>query len=299
MYGRISGSSTSPSQADETMQSNDSHRFGETLERVAPRLAPPDPHASSSSTPAGPYALVSQPPIVEIDRSSFGRKVRDFYGDEIKQIADNPQEYSDFVSSKADRTATVARLYGGTHDDSDEARYFSYQLGETSAGLLRTEGGFSFKGEPWRQQFPGQKIVTSIVDLRVTHPLVENAGDILLEHQLRLDGERPLVMSRPALPEMEARLDQMGFVHVGDNRWVLDPAQHPEKWTKNSDGEWQRADKPALYLSKVAGRDTDSEASIEANSSEASFETGSSDDDPSWYFKRLNLNRGSADVEWQ
>ncbi|RRH93215.1 host specificity protein [Mesorhizobium tamadayense] len=255
-------------------------------------MEPPDAQASSSSAPTGPYALVSQPPIVEIDRSSFGREMRNFYGGEIKHIADNPQEYSDFVSSKAERTATVARLYGGTHGDTDEARYFSYQLGDTSVGLLRTESGFSIKRQPWRQQFPEQKHVTSVVDLRVTHPLVENAGDILLEHQLRLDGDRPLVMSRPALPEMEARLDQMGFAHVGDNRWVLDPAQHPEKWTKNSDGEWQRADKPALYLSKAEGRDTDSEASIQENSSEESFETDSSDDDPSWYFERLNLDRG-------
>nr|WP_234886922.1 host specificity protein [Sinorhizobium terangae] len=272
------------------MPPTNSHRFSETLSRIAPRLAPPDSLASSSSAPERPYTLVSQPPVVEIDRSSFGRKVREFYGDEIKEIADNPQEYSDFVSSKAERTATVARLYGDTHNDTDEARYFSYQLGETSAGLLRTEGGFSITGEPWRQQFPGRKHVTSIVDLRVTHPLVENAGDILLEHQLRLDGKRPLVMSRPGSTGMEARLDQMGFVHVGGNRWVLDPAQHPEKWTMNSDGEWQRANKPALYLSKSESRDADCDARVDANSSEASYETDSSDDDPSWYFERyLNL----------
>ncbi len=32
---------------------------------------------------------------------------------------------------------------------------------------------------------------------------------------------------------------------------VLDPTQHPDKWIKNSDRKWQRADKPHLYLSKV------------------------------------------------
>ncbi|MET2832775.1 host specificity protein [Mesorhizobium shangrilense] len=252
-------------------------------------MAPPDLNASSSSAPARPYSLVSQPPIVEIDRSSFSRKARDFYGDEIKHIADNPQEYSDFVSSKAARTAMVARLGGGTHDDTDEARYFSYQLGGTSAGLLRTEGGFRTRGEPWQDQFPGKKRVTSIVDLRVTHPLVENAGDILLEHQLRLDGNRALVMSRPAATENEARLDQMGFVPVGDNQWLLDPSQHPDKWAKNSEGEWQRADKPCLYLSKA--EDSDGEESVEASSSEASYESDSSGDDPSWYFENLNLNQ--------
>ncbi|MFC3320393.1 host specificity protein [Mesorhizobium cantuariense] len=286
MYSRISGSSTSACEANETTPSNDSDSFGETIASMAPDL-----HASSSSAPARPYALVSQPPIVEIDRSSFGRKVREFYGDEIKQIADNPQEYTDFVSSKAARTVMVARLCGGTHDDTEEARYFSYQLGKKSVGILRTEGGFSIEGESWREQFPGKDRITSVVDLRVTHPLADNAGDILLEHQLRLDGNQALVMSRPAATENEARLDQMGFVHVGDNRWILDPTQHPEKWVKNSDGEWQRADKPPLYLSNAEGYDADSEVSIGANSSEASFETNSSDDDPSWYFKNLNLNQ--------
>ncbi|WP_353820420.1 hypothetical protein [Mesorhizobium sp.] len=35
----------------------------------------------------------------------------------------SPPEYSDFVSSKAARTAMVARLGGGTQDDTDEARH--------------------------------------------------------------------------------------------------------------------------------------------------------------------------------
>ena len=66
-------------------------------------------------------------------------------------------------------------------------------------------------GEAWEQHFPGRKHVSSVVGLRVTHPLVENAGDILLEHQLRLDGKRALVMSRPATDEVKPRLEQMGF----------------------------------------------------------------------------------------
>ncbi|ANT54325.1 host specificity protein (plasmid) [Mesorhizobium amorphae CCNWGS0123] len=291
MYNPISGSSTRASQADEPGQSVESDSFTETLAGMPSRSAP-DPHASSSSAPTHPYSLASQPPVVELERSSFARKVKDFYGDEIKHIAENPQEYSPFVSSKAGRTATIARLYGGTDTDTPKARYFSYDLGEKSVGLLRTEGGFGINNEPWREQFPGRKEITSVVDLRVTHPLVENAGDILLEHQLRLDGERPLIMSRPASQGMEARLAQMGFVDVGENRWVLDPTQRPDKWTENSDGEWQRADKPGLYLSKAVSDDSGSATSVEGYSSGASIETDSSDDDPSWYFQQLNLNQG-------
>ncbi|WP_246505991.1 host specificity protein [Mesorhizobium silamurunense] len=247
-----------------------------------------DPRASSSLAPTRPYSLASQPPIEELDKSSFAKKMRDFYSDEIKHIADNPQEYSPFVSSKAERTATLARLYGSTDQDSPKARYFSYDLGETCAGLLRTEGGFNIEREQWRDRFPGRKHITSIVDLRVTHPLVENAGDILLEHQLRLDGERPLIMSRPALPDMEDRLQQMGFVDVGQDRWVLDPTQHPDKWTKNSNGEWQRAGKPGLYLSK--SDESESDESVDSYSSEANDEDDSSDDDPAWYLERY-MNR--------
>ncbi|MFB9267595.1 host specificity protein [Bradyrhizobium erythrophlei] len=282
MYGRIIGSSsqsTSASQADESGLSGDSHRFAETVAGMEP--------GSSSAATTRPYSLVSEPPITEIGRDTFNEEVRDFFGADIKRIADNPQEYSDFVSTKAGRAAMVARGYASNFDDPNkEARFFRYELGDKTAGLLRVGGKHRIKGEQFQQQFPGRNEITSFVDFRVTHPLVENAGDILLEHQLRLDGDRPLVMSRPAWPGIEPRLAEMGFVHMGRNHWVLDPTQHPEKWTKNADGEWQRADKPERYLSKAESGDSDTEADIEETSSEASIRTDSTGDDPSWYLER-------------
>ncbi|GLR90018.1 host specificity protein [Bradyrhizobium iriomotense] len=277
MYSRITGSSsqsTSASQADESRQSEDSYRFAETV---------------AGTSAARPYSLVAEPPIDEIDRSSFMREVRDFMGGDIRHIAGNPQEYSNFVSNKAERAAWVAGGYASTYDNpSKRARFFRYQLGDNTVGLLRSGAGFPLETEEAQRRFPENSEVTSVLDLRITHPLVENAGDILLEHQLRLDGERPLVMSRPALDGIEPRLAEMGFVHMGDmgdwghNCWGLDPTQHPEKWTKNANGEWQRADKPPLYLSKAESNDTDTEAGSEAYSSEAD----SSDDDPSWHLER-------------
>ncbi|WP_244919901.1 host specificity protein [Rhizobium grahamii] len=248
MYAQISGSlaRTSTSHADGACQSVNGDKFEEILSGMSTRSAQGS-HASSSSGAIRPYSLVSQPPIVELERSLFSRKLKHFYGNEIKHISDNHEEYS-HVSSKTQRTATVARLCAGIDHDTAKAPYFSYELGKISVGLLRADGGFRIKNELWRAQFPGRKNITSIVDLRVTHPLVENAGDVLLEHQLRLSDERPLIMSRPALPEMEPRLDQMGFGDVGGNVWLLDPTQHPDKWTKNSDGEWRRVGKPELYL---------------------------------------------------
>uniref|UniRef100_A0A974A3W7 Host specificity protein n=2 Tax=Bradyrhizobium septentrionale TaxID=1404411 RepID=A0A974A3W7_9BRAD len=215
--------------------------------------------------------------MVEISRSSFERKMKDFHGDRIRHIAANPEEYSHFVSSKAERTVGLAKGVGSARKHTSDARYFSYELGNKSVGLLRTEGGFSmsdvFEGEKWKDQFPGRTEITSTTVLRVTHPLVDNAGDILLEHQLRLDGERPLVDSTPASLEAQSRLAAMGYVEVDEANMVLDPTQHPEKWTKNGDGEWQRADKPTLYLSKVgSGEDDDSESAESAS-------TASSHDD--------------------
>ncbi|MET4117950.1 hypothetical protein ABIB85_004366 [Bradyrhizobium sp. JR1.5] len=186
----------------------------------------------------------------------------------------------------------VARLASNV-EDSDQARYFSYQLGDKSVGLLKTEGRRRMGGEAWNQHFPGRKHISSVVGLRVTHPLVENAGDILLEHQLRLDGKRTLVMSRPASDEAKARLQQMGFVHVGDNQYVLDPTQHPDKWTLNEQGKWQRADKPRLYLSKAESSDDENEGSFEENSGEEYIETDSSPDEFGWYFDRLKLGPGT------
>ncbi|MFH0301650.1 effector protein NopP [Bradyrhizobium sp. 31Argb] len=193
--------------------------------------------------------------------------MEDFYGDEIEHIAANPQQYSRSVALKAERAADVAYNHG-RKEGSDDARHFSYQLGNKSVGLLRTEGGANmrdvFKGEKararWREQFPGRSEITSTVDFRVTHPLVDNAGDILLEHQLRSDGDKPLVLSHPVNPEAKARAAALGFVEIGDSMMVLDPTRHPDKWIKNSDGEWQRTNKPPLYLSKAEeseGRDTE------------------------------------------
>ncbi|WP_407114429.1 effector protein NopP [Bradyrhizobium sp. LMG 9283] len=147
----------------------------------------------------------------------------------------------------------------GRKAGSDDARHFSYQLGNKSVGLLRTEGGAPvndvFKGETararWQEQFPERSEITSTIDFRVTHPLVENAGDILLEHQLRLDGHEPLVLSHPVNPEAKARAAALGFVEISDSLMVLDPTRNPDKWGKNSNGEWQRENKPRLYLSKA------------------------------------------------
>lgn len=287
MYSRVSGScsqSASTSHADESAQSAYDDRFTETLADVA---------RASSPTARRPYSLASEPPIEEIDWARFRSELRSFYGDDIKHIADNPQEYSDFVSSKADNTTLVARL-GATIDDTADSRYFSYQLGDKSVGLLRTQGGFRIKGEQWQKEyFPDRKNISSVVALRVTHPLVANAGDILLEHQLRLDGNRPLIMSKPGLDEGTSRLEQMGFTDVGENQFVLDPKRHPDKWTKNDEGEWQRADKPRLYL-QAESDDPVGEGGTDESSGHAYIETDSSGDDPSWYFERLNLGPGQA-----
>ncbi|KWV58326.1 host specificity protein [Bradyrhizobium macuxiense] len=243
--------------------------------------------ASGSSSATRTYSLTSEPPIYEMNSNTFRQELRNFYGDDVKHIADNPQEYSDFVSSKAESTAMVARA-GATVNHKTGSRYFSYQLGDKSVGLLRTDPGVRIKGEAWQEEhFPGRKNISSVVALRVTHPLVENAGDVLLEHQLRLDGKRPLIMSRPANDEAKPRLEQMGFVDVGGNEFVLDPRQHADKWTKNDQDEWQRTDKPRLYLQ--AESEDPVEGSQDDNSNEDYIETDSSGDDPSWYFDRLNL----------
>ncbi|KYK43837.1 host specificity protein [Bradyrhizobium liaoningense] len=231
----------------------------------------------SSSEPTAAYSLVSGPPIREIDREAFMRGVERFLRSDIRQIANNPEEYSEFVSEKAERAATVAGSYAHTYDDPNTpARFYSYRLGDEIVGLLRAGGPARIRGDHFQQQF-GRDDITSVVDLRVTHPLVENAGDILLEHQLRQDGDYPLILSRPALTGMEPRLAEMGFVHVGRDHWVLDPNEHPEVWTKNENDEWQRVDKPTKYLSKLGSSDS---------GPQRNYETDSSDDDPSFYLER-------------
>ncbi|MGY4158103.1 hypothetical protein ACVINW_003945 [Bradyrhizobium sp. USDA 4461] len=239
--------------------------------------ATPNPNAGSSAAAAPSYFLAQQPPVIEVTRSQFKKKMRDFHSAEIKHIAANSQEYSPFVSSKAARTAGLAEGSGTARRHTHDARYFSYELGNESVGLLRTEAGFRmdeiFEGEKWRELFPGRTEITSTTALRLSHPLVDNAGDILLEYQLRLDGERPLINSTPVSLEAQSRLAAMGFVEVDEANMVLDPAQRPDKWTRNADGEWQRANKPELYLSKARDTKDDDDQSV------VSISTESCDDD--------------------
>ncbi|MGL3210417.1 Effector protein NopP [Bradyrhizobium sp. BR 1433] len=258
MYSRINDPFSQVSNAadtNDTSYSADGHGFAETLANM---------HLGSdaSSSSSRSYSLVDQPPVVEISKRSFAKKAEAFYGDNIKHIADNPQVYSPRISSKAKLVKKVAKKYGNTKD-TEHARYFSYQLGNTSVGLLRTEGGCKmsdeFEGDQWQKAFPGRTEVTSTVDLQIAHPLVVNAGDILLEYQLQLDGDRALLRTRPANDEARARSRELGFVEVDDDNMVLDPTQHPDKWTKNYDGKWQRADKPTRYLSKAESSDSENE----------------------------------------
>ncbi|WP_271573896.1 host specificity protein [Bradyrhizobium sp. CCBAU 11361] len=287
MYGRIVGSSSQPGSAshvDESGDEGESPRFADTVAGMEP--------GTSSSVTTTPYSLASKPPIIEIDQNSFENGLRRFLGGDIRHIAGNPEEYSDHVSEKAWRTGAVAGSYLNTPEYSIKpGRFYSYQLGDETVGLLKAGGPTQIEGEQFWQQF-GRNDITSVVELRVTHPLVDNAGDILLEHQLRLDGDHPLVLSRPGMEGMEPRLKKMGFVHMGGNDWALDPNQHPEVWTKNESNEWQRVDKPTKYLTKVedsdtASSDTASEASVE------SAETTSSGGDPAslldQHFARLRM----------
>ncbi|MBR0893266.1 hypothetical protein JQ637_46340, partial [Bradyrhizobium diazoefficiens] len=141
-----------------------------------------DSGASSSSQPS--YYLNSRPPVIEIKRAEFRERVRSFHGEEIDRIAKNPQEYSEFVSERASRTADTARSFA-IRRDSDAARYYSYQLGNTSVGLQRTEAGFpmatGFTSQRWRELFPGRTDVTSIVDFQIADvdgpPLVRIVAD--------------------------------------------------------------------------------------------------------------------------
>lgn len=273
MYNQIGGSSNGQwSRSAEDDEHAYGDRFADTFAEL--RLGASDSNGYSSSSSARPYSVVSRPPVVEMTKAAFRQEAQAFHGPEIWHIANNPQEYSHFISDKARRTAEVAEEYGTTRD-SDQARYFSYHLGSKSVGLLRMEGGDSmteFDVERWQELFPGRTRTTSTVDLQVVHPLVENAGDILLEYQLGLDGKRPLLNLRPANDEARARAEKLGFVEVDDDNMVLDPTKS-EKWTL-SHGKWQRTGTSARYLSKTdegEGRNAKPAASSSEYSDEDDF----------------------------
>ncbi|WP_244522103.1 MULTISPECIES: hypothetical protein [Bradyrhizobium] len=67
---------------------------------------------------AAPYSLSSDPTIVKIDeQEDFMNLVEIYLRRDIRDIADNPQEYSEFVSRKAEWAATVAGAHANTYHD--------------------------------------------------------------------------------------------------------------------------------------------------------------------------------------
>ncbi len=88
-----------------------------------------------------------------------------------------------------------------------------------------------------------------------------------------MDGEQPLLNSRPANPEARARAAKMGFVEVDADNMVLAP-EKSDKWVRKSDGKWQRKGAPSRYLSKAddsEGSDTEFPASPSAYDYEDDF----------------------------
>lgn len=72
----------------------------------------------------------------------------------------------------------------------------------------------------------------------------------MLEHQIQIDGNKPLALSHSFNPEANSRAAALGFLEVGDSIMVLDPDKHQDKW-KNKDGKWQRTGRPPLYLAAI------------------------------------------------
>ncbi|WP_283808297.1 hypothetical protein [Bradyrhizobium ottawaense] len=64
----------------------------------------------------------------------------------------------------------------------------------------------------WREKFPGRDEITSTIAFRVTHPLVDNAGDILLEHQLRIDGTNRSFSPTPPIRKRKPAQQRWAFL---------------------------------------------------------------------------------------
>lgn len=52
-----------------------------------------------------------------------------------------------------------------------------------------------------------------------------------------MDGDHPLVLSRPGIGCMEPRLRKWVLFMAGRKKWVLDPQQHPKVWTENENDQ--------------------------------------------------------------
>lgn len=120
MYGRFGGSSNiQHARSGSGQMDAGSQGFANTFARK--HVAGLNSSGSSSAPATQACCLRERPPVVQIDRSTFRRKTRQFHGDEAH--GENPQENPEFASARARRTADVASIL---RRDSEHARYFSY-----------------------------------------------------------------------------------------------------------------------------------------------------------------------------
>ncbi|WP_271587243.1 hypothetical protein [Bradyrhizobium sp. CCBAU 53415] len=107
---------------------------------------------------------------------------------------------------------------------------------------------------------------------KYSHPVSQKAQptDILLEYQLRLDGDEPLVLSHSFNPEAKARAAALGFVEVSGSMMVLDRLIPPStktngRRTKTEDGS-EQANLPYILPQSIAVATTPSIRSVRRTS---------------------------------
>jgi hypothetical protein len=187
------------------------------------------------------YRFEARPPIGEIGKEQFHAELRKLL-EEISEIANNPKVYSPEMAGKASRGIEVGRECLDSIELENPTRYFSYKLGDKHVAFMQ----ISTIARP----ASSREARRTIIEFRVSHPLVANAGDILLEHAMRLNvHQKPVLQSYPASAEAESRNRALGFSDPDEDGIMrLSPTATPRHWTLNEQGEWQRAGKPNKYL---------------------------------------------------
>lgn len=172
------------------------------------------------------------PPLQELTRERYRDCLaKDFSRQALKPIADDPGSYSDFVSEKARHAMSLsyaARLALLAPDRT--ARYYGYKLGANTVGTMQTV----------------QKRGALHINYLITHPGVENAGDILLQHAIGQAGKTPRLTLCADNQAAAFRYRQLGFSGP-PGRMRLDPARSRGQWAM-ADDHWIRAARRGDFL---------------------------------------------------
>ncbi|HUZ62678.1 MAG TPA: hypothetical protein VMU82_03090 [Acetobacteraceae bacterium] len=189
-----------------------------------------------------PYEWITDSPVLEVEIEMV-EIYASVWADRIAEIKNAPGTYgADLVRLARQSESILASLVAHADAEERSVQQFAGRSFYDKMLMMRNDRCKVF-GYPLDGIYVGFIMVeldtssTIKVAWVVSHPLVENAGDILIEYVLRLR-QNPTIRLVAASTDAANKYARLGFAASGMHM-VLDPSRCPNQWERIG-GQWRR-----------------------------------------------------------